>query len=287
MFNFLKNLFGTKKEKAKKPHSPFYEEGEENLDVNEIFKKMRPHLESFAVECIGIKTKEAKDLDLKASKFGGLPFFPVNELYPRDKKGKEMILLAQLNFEEIPHIEPYPRTGLLQFFITKGDVDFMGINPDNQIEQGSWKVYWWENTNFEPKKLGGEYMEHEEDAFPILKTPLSLAFNKQKNLPNFPSIEYFKEVEPLFNGKYEGDLSEYYIDNYEYNGHRIGGFPHFTQFDIREFKKEYSDYELLLQIDSERKKIMWGDMGVGLFFIKEEDLIKRDFSKVMYHSDCG
>lgn len=288
MFNFLKNLFGTKKEKVKKPHSLFYEEGEKDLDVNEIFKKMRPHLESFAVECIGIKTKEVKDLDLKSSKFGGLPFFPVNEPYPRDEYGNEMILLAQLNFAEIPHIAPYPKVGLLQFFMTKKDNDYYGINFDKQTEQSNWKAYWWESTDFEPRRdLGAEYMEHEEYASPILKGPLKLEFFKQKNLPVMPCLEYHNQIEPLFSGDYEMDLVELQYCSYSPKGHRIGGFPHFTQDDLRNYQDEYVDYKLLFQIDSERAKIMWGDMGVGLFFIKEEDLLKRDFTKVMFHYDCG
>ena len=287
MLNFLKSLFGTKKEKLKKPHSPFYEEGAEDLDVNEIFQKMRPHLESFAVECIGIKTKEAKDLDLKASKFGGLPFFPADQPYPRDTRGEEMILLAQLNFSEMPHLEPYPEVGLLQFFMTKQDNDYYGINFDNQTEQGDWKVCWWENTDFEPRRnLGREYMEHEEHAFPILKAPLELEFIKQENLPFFPTLEYEKQIEPFLSGKYEWDLNELLYKYHNPKGHRSGGFPHFTQDDLRKYDKKYADYKLLLQIDSERKKIMWGDVGVGLFFMRDEDLIKRDFSKVMFHYDC-
>jgi uncharacterized protein YwqG len=51
----------------------------------------------------------------------------------------------------------------------------------------------------------------------------------------------------------------------------------------------FSDYELLLQIDSseaEADEICWGDVGVGNFFIRREDLRNRDFSKVLYTWDC-
>jgi uncharacterized protein YwqG len=32
--------------------------------------------------------------------------------------------------------------------------------------------------------------------------------------------------------------------------------------------------------------IMWGDVGVGNFFIDYNDLLKKDFSKVLYNWDC-
>ncbi|MBQ9182646.1 MAG: DUF1963 domain-containing protein, partial [Neisseriaceae bacterium] len=39
---------------------------------------------------------------------------------------------------------------------------------------------------------------------------------------------------------------------------------------------------LLLQIESD-EGIMWGDCGVGNFFIRPDDLRKRDFSKVLFN----
>ncbi len=50
------------------------------------------------------------------------------------------------------------------------------------------------------------------------------------------------------------------------------------------------DYILLFQLDSDSedgKDIMWGDAGVGNFFIHPDDLRKRDFSKVVYNWDCS
>ncbi|MBO7381562.1 MAG: DUF1963 domain-containing protein, partial [Neisseriaceae bacterium] len=40
------------------------------------------------------------------------------------------------------------------------------------------------------------------------------------------------------------------------------------------------------QIDS-KNGIMWGDAGVGNFFITADDLKKRDFSRVLYNWDCA
>ncbi|MDN5490601.1 MAG: DUF1963 domain-containing protein, partial [Acinetobacter sp.] len=38
--------------------------------------------------------------------------------------------------------------------------------------------------------------------------------------------------------------------------------------------------------EAEGIEIMWGDSGVGNFFIHPDDLEKRDFSKVVYNWDC-
>ena len=46
-----------------------------------------------------------------------------------------------------------------------------------------------------------------------------------------------------------------------------------------------TDLELLFQLDSD-DGVMWGDCGVGNFFITDADLKRRDFSRVLYNWDC-
>ena len=73
-------------------------------------------------------------------------------------------------------------------------------------------------------------------------------------------------------------------------GHQIGGYPDFTQNDPREEHDELKDYILLFQLQSEWEdgiEIIWGDLGVGGFFIHPDDLAKLDFSKVAYSWDCS
>ncbi|PGF09780.1 hypothetical protein COM59_06365 [Bacillus pseudomycoides] len=47
------------------------------------------------------------------SEFGGYPYVPIHHEYPKDSNGQPMMLLVQLNFREIPHIESVPKKGLL------------------------------------------------------------------------------------------------------------------------------------------------------------------------------
>ena len=59
---------------------------------------------------------------------------------------------------------------------------------------------------------------------------------------------------------------------------------------MREYEEKYRVYDtLLFQMDSDygdEDYVLWGDCGVGNFFIHQEDLKKRDFRKVLYNWDC-
>lgn len=64
--------------------------------------------------------------------------------------------------------------------------------------------------------------------------------------------------------------------------HKLGGYPFFTQEEPREDDK----FDILLfQLNSEAG-IMWGDMGIGNFFINSDDLRKKNFDNVLYNWDC-
>lgn len=97
-------------------------------------------------------------------------------------------------------------------------------------------------------------------------------------------------------GSDEADQSyETYHDHFGSTGHKLGGYPFFTQADPRQYDENIHDYVLLFQMDSDYdykdgeqgKDIMWGDVGVANFFICPEDLKNKDFSKVLYNWDCS
>jgi len=66
----------------------------------------------------------------------------------------------------------------------------------------------------------------------------------------------------------------------------------FTQEDPRNRDKGLTDYNVLLfQLDSSfdedgEEIVMIGDMGVMNFFIRQDDLQRRDFSDILYFWDC-
>ena len=68
-------------------------------------------------------------------------------------------------------------------------------------------------------------------------------------------------------------------------GHKIGGYPGFTQWDPR---GEGDSHDVLLfQLDSDyhdsEDRVLWGDCGIGNFFINREKLKNCD---VIYNWDC-
>jgi uncharacterized protein YwqG len=101
-------------------------------------------------------------------------------------------------------------------------------------------------------------------------------FNKKTN----QNVKTLEQVEELYN-------IEFYEEYGEIGGHRVGGYPMFTQGDPRD-NEQYKNYTvLLLQIDTDKtlggkREITWGDNGVANFFITSEALEKLDFTKVLY-----
>lgn len=285
MFNYFKKLF-KKTEKIKEGNE---KEQEPDLDPEEIFKQLQPKIDGLATTCTEIKTEQGKALKLENSKFGGLPFYPAEKEVPKDNNGKPLRFLAQLNFSEIPNLAPFPKKGLLQFFIAEDD-DMYGMDFDNPISQKGWSVFFFDNLDFTPRKDFAEIYNQEWEYSPLLVEPLALTFSLKKDYPIYPSIEYYRDIRPLFDQVEKGDyadlLEDIYFEKQPAKGHKIGGSPYYTQNEIRELRDQFLDYQLLFQIDSDDNKIMWGDVGVANFFVKKEDLEKRDFSKVLYNWDC-
>ncbi|MGB0930688.1 MAG: YwqG family protein [Chitinophagales bacterium] len=260
-------------------------------DPKELLANLQPQIEAFAAPCIRIKTHTSSILKLENSKFGGLPYFPVDQDFPTSADGKPMRLLAQLNFAEIPHLSPNPKEGLLQFYIVEDD-NLHGLDFGNPTKQKNWRVLFFEDLDFETRTDLKSFYTDEWKYSPLLKAPLSLQFEIVKDYPFFPVLEYERYATPVFEqltnqGEQEKAEAYYlYSKQNDIGGHKIGGFPFFTQGEIRAFKEGYQSYQLLFQIVSEGDKIIWGDMGTANFFIRHEDLVKRDFSKVLYNWDC-
>ena len=206
--------------------------------------------------------------------------------YPLDSEGNRMRLLAQINFSEVPHLEDYPESGILQFFIMAED-DVFGMDFDNLISQKDFRVVFHEyiheelmETNFEKFNIT------QHDWFPVLhESKMKFEVLEEAVSPeDYKFVKYFgAEAYNLFT---DDEFEEYY-NKFSSTGHKIGGYAFFTQYDPR-MQDEYKDYEyLLLQLDSDDSiDMLWGDCGVANFFITKDDLKRRDFSKVLYTWDC-
>ena len=264
------------------------------MNTDEILKKM----EKYRLPSIKIKLRRADDnLSIFTSKFGGYPYIPKNSEYPRGEN-MDLVFIAQINCEELPLNEIYPKKGLLQFFI--GGDDLFGLGDfTNLTDNKNFKVIYHEtidkNVTLEEVKEKYKLREYDDDYYGIFENYndcYTLGFKKEMQFPSVSDFRYEKIMSKITENKKLSDSVEDELwDELESDGSRIGGYATFTQSDPRELK-EYSDYKImLLQIDSEADddgnwQILWGDCGVGNFFITKEQLEKLDFSKVLFNWDC-
>jgi len=146
------------------------------------------------------------------------------------------------------------------------------------------------------KFIRSEYDEDEYN-FPVFgKYGMEFSDGKSINWDEFNEfVEADEEREyAMATGAYEEKYSEEEETKYltESVHHQIGGYPYFTQDDPRESDEKRKHYDFLLfQLDSDYDsgaddRVMWGDAGVGNFFINSEKLKHLDFSDVLYNWDC-
>ena len=239
------------------------------------------------------------------SKVGGLPYWDPALPYPTDSQGNKMTLLAQLNFAQLGTEAPLPAQGLLQFFIGQDDV--FGIDFDQPDSQKDFRVVYHPEPDPALTLEQIQALELPTHVEADLCTPVirEAAFIAEKTVgymgPGDCRFEaLFREAVRAVTGEDIGDKNEYqYFDkadrDYFYDqlstaGHRLLGYPFFTQYDPREPEGPYDT--LLFQLDSDMAEdrkdlVLWGDCGVGNFFINREDLLRRDFSRILYNWDCS
>ena len=208
------------------------------------------------------------------SKVGGIGYIPHDKDFPTDSNGNQLRLLAQIECDKI-RLDGFMKTGLLQFWIMNDDDS--GMDFDNQTNQDGFRVIYYPEIDktVTPEEIENKFVKNEYDEdpyyFPVFRE-CGMSFEKSEN-------RYID---------YDSELSE---EEWEENtGHKVGGYPVFTQNDPRDEKQlEYYDF-LLFQLDTDdldgEDVVMWGDCGVGNFFINSEKLKQCDFSDVLYNWDC-
>lgn len=246
----------------------------------DYLKEFENDLLKYKLDFIKIDAKTLENetiLSATQSKFLGKPYLPIELEYPKDKSGKPMVLLAQLNFSEIPSLENYPDKGILQFYIPSED----------WYDMDDYKVFYHEEIK--DHQTDFEFLTDElyED-FPVY-CEHSLNFSKQEEYGGSEDFRFNFSFNELDFWEFRDKLNKAQQDEIEkffYNvGHKIGGYAYFTQGDPRDKNSETKDDVLLFQIDTD-EEIMFGDGGVANFFINKEDLINKRFEKAYFTWDC-
>lgn len=269
------------------------------LPLSPELEKYRDRIEATIKPYIEIQTQNHEPVNCWQSKFGGFPYLPKGFEYPKTAGGKYLFLLAQINFDEVPPLDGFPDRGILQFYI--GDDDLYGLDFDNSpdldnstVEDG-FKIIYFPQPDLKVDNIITNYdFLPEPEYFPV-DGCCSLLFTK-KYAPITTSDYQFTEnfgseiIDELFTN-YE--IEDEYLEISHSFCHKIGGYPDFTQADVREYatngEEELIPKILLFQMATDSNdtvNIMWGDDGIGNFFIDELALKKLDFSKVLYNWDC-
>ena len=236
--------------------------------------------------------------DGNRSRLGGAP---LDASVPLDSTGAPMKLLAAIFCSEVRGVPDFPARGVLRFYVADNDV--YGADFDHPCVQSDFRVLYDEDESAFDTALRDDPTV--SDIFPIrhvLPVRLTPAVGSIRS-GDYRFVECVNAA-LLKAGAEEKDMAElteqecdYIHEQNTYAGHRIGGYPRFEQFDVRDDQPKLQKYDtLLLQIVShtapdeqgrERELIMFGDEGGCQFFIPAEKLRQRDFSDVMYTWDCG
>lgn len=243
---------------------------------------------------IEITLSPAQNLELWTSKVGGKPYLPLEVDYPHNENSEPLGFLAQFNLDELPKTNELPPTGILSFFI--------------DMFEFRCKIFYFENVVKENARLWQNFDQFDkvtQDKLPFYMNPqFAVSFTLKQKPMGYSDFQFDKKV---FDDNQIDEISStiYNSNLFDSTGHHLLGYPYFTQGDPRHysfFKSQNPDdeffsnddevswdYILLFQLDTQdfnTKCIMWGDSGVGNFFIHPKDLKHRDFSKVIFYWDC-
>ncbi len=264
-------------------------------------------------------TLEAGEPGFLGNKVGGIPYLPRDMAWPTDRRGKGLTLLAQINCAWLKGLPEFPHAGLLQFFIG-GSGNLYGMDFDDQTIPDGFRVLYHEqvDASVTPEQVQAKRPpDPEEPDLPLMENaPCRIRFGaaEEQGITGMDFAAPFTFVQ-VWNASFPGepiqdmwdvlgDIDEDVVEELlnphnaeSYEGpdipwHQLGGYPYFTQTDPRERSGLYGDLDtVLFQLDSDsqpnkRDFVLWGDCGVGNFFINHEALKRRDFSRVAYNWDC-
>lgn len=266
----------------------------ETIVLPEELEPFRREFVAAVKPSVSIEVEPNESLAPWNSKFGGEPYLPLGTPYIYNEVGEPMALLAQINFEELPEMENYPNSGLLQFFI-EGDRIYESLASSESIVKLRYYPTVVKNRNELMRDLHLQIQGLSDAQFrnPITRQH-ALSFSEVKNemidlddrsFENIFGMDFYDLCEKL-GAPPETVEHTYKAMHQPVDGHKIGGYGYFVQSDRRCEEDGNTDKtELLLQLDSD-EFILWGDMGLAQTFINPEDLKNKVFDDIFFTWDC-
>ena len=258
-------------------------------------------------EVIRIKLSLADRLAVTDSKVGGVPYIPKGGALPRSAEGKPLFMLAQINCEQLPENNLYPKKGLLQFWIADTEDPLYGLDYDDPCSNDFKRVLYFSTIGealsiddfisdytfddnhlpFNSKKQFALHFKKDTESISLEERAANQLFFEKWNEAFSTQIttidEFFEEVPNDICEEINASLLK------EPTGHKIGGYPYFIEYDPREENDPHTLLLLQIDIDNvEGEEIYWGNGGgVANFFVSPEDMANCKFDDVLYNWDCS
>ncbi|MEL6233476.1 MAG: YwqG family protein [Pseudomonadota bacterium] len=229
----------------------------------------------------------------KESRIGGAPLaIDADAVWPRDKdSGFPLPFIAQINFADLPQMEDFPESGVLQIFTSFEPLgDLFGVeciirwNPDPQTDA--------------LLTVPDEMLQNNHQTFFSEKAQgvgLPLIFERDV-APGNPYNWPFDENDPtLANRLPESEDVAAIIDRWEerserilagYGDHWVGGDPSFVQEDVRHDPACRHLDRVLFHLGCNNNDINIGDGGQLNVMISRDALVKRAFQDAYLTWDC-
>lgn len=273
----IKRLFGNPTKTAepvkKVPKVPTY-------NLEEIKERLAPLARPYIkIEATKLEASFSQDpLPRTASKFGGLPWLPHGERFPLNGKGQPAILLAQINFAEVPNQPPFPKDGLLQIFAQRNSDDYDTVSPIIYRPPSEFSASSDDYTDTELDAPERYYFNHVHQ----------LSFVAAIDRGSFQDEGFMDAANKLLADtsayhELDDELGDMLYDYYDGEGHKLGGYAGFTQSDPRKVGTPAGFN--FLQIDS-LDGIMIGDSGILHVFLDPTTIRPGRINDGWFYWDC-
>ena len=241
-----------------------------------------------ALPSIRLKTHpmDERQFEQGATKFGGSPDFPVGFSWPA-YNGLPIPFVAQINLSEVASYDPkhvLPAEGMLYFFF---DIDAFFESWPRQ--ESLWRVLY--DSSDPTTRL--QVAIPETVAKRINYRLSAVTYATEMTLPDYSRYDEtsiqrlglsgpLTEEEERVYYEVQAQLAGTVGTKYHLPLHRLLGHPDDVQWDMhRDLPGAPGDWQLLFQVDSDGvPNTEWGDTGRIYYWIRTQDLAKRDFSRV-------
>ena len=258
--------------------------------------KIQSALKSTKLPSIHISVSK-ESADCADSKFGGDFYVPDGQGVPTCPEGEEMQFIAQINFAQIPHINGFPKKGLLQFFIDTNETRFLEKIDEPDCLNELYTLRYYPDIDL-LKYIEQNKKTDDNSNIPWFDGKMLFSCEEEVATVSIGSdglvtdLGYEKickqQVTPelvIKQSRYDIENSECAVDDFCFDfgnwGTKIGGHPSVHQSDSRSDLENGSNYNVLLfQYDFTTRNELEAD--TFQFFIKSEDLENAKFDDVLF-----